>query len=449
MNLRLIALGCIYALSCCFLSSADLVDVPSTPNDIQGDLEPGSNNEPFHNFNLLKAPKIPGSKIEKGDRLAIIGDSITEQKMYSRIMETYLTVCVPELEIGVRQFGWSGETAAGFLKRMESDCLRFKPTLATLCYGMNDHRYRTYTQENGNWYLNNYSQVVERLKAAGSKVILGSPGCVGKVPGWTNSDAYTLTQLNQNLATLRNIDVMLAKKMDLPFADVFWNMLKASHLAGKKYGTDYALPGKDGVHPEWSGQLVMAYTFLKSLGLDGNIGTIHLNLKKEQAKASRGHKVLGYSDGTISIRSTRYPFCATGPMDKDNSIRSGMTLVPFNKELNRFRLSVRGGSSKEYAITWGGQTKSYKSDELKNGINLANDFVENPFLDAFRKVDSAVLRKQQYETRQIKQLFHGQEFQYEPAVVVELTEKVREKFVKSIEESFIPVTHEITVTPLN
>ncbi len=62
--------------------------------------------------------------------------------MYSRIIETYLTVCVPQLEITVRQFGWSGETAAGFERRMVNDCIRFEPTIATLFYGMNDHRYR-------------------------------------------------------------------------------------------------------------------------------------------------------------------------------------------------------------------------------------------------------------------------------------------------------------------
>jgi len=49
--------------------------------------------------------------------------------MYSRIMETYLTVCVPELDISVRQYGWSGETAPQFLARMTNDCLRFNPTV--------------------------------------------------------------------------------------------------------------------------------------------------------------------------------------------------------------------------------------------------------------------------------------------------------------------------------
>ncbi len=86
-------------------------------------------------FHLRKAPLSSPVSIRQGDRLAIVGDSITEQKMYSRMMETYLTVCQPQLQIDVRQFGWSGEKADGFLRRMENDCLRFQPTLATVCYG--------------------------------------------------------------------------------------------------------------------------------------------------------------------------------------------------------------------------------------------------------------------------------------------------------------------------
>ena len=128
----------------------------------------------FIKFNPRKAP-APGPLILKpGDRLAIIGDSITEQKMYSRIIETYLTACVPELKITARQFGWSGETAEGFLRRMTNDCLRFQPTVATLCYGMNDFKYRPFDMENEQWYADNYSAVVRNLQAAGATVVLGS-----------------------------------------------------------------------------------------------------------------------------------------------------------------------------------------------------------------------------------------------------------------------------------
>mgnify|MGYP000922553461 CR=1 FL=1 len=56
-------------------------------------------------YQPAKAPAPKRLLLRPGDRLAICGDSITEQKMYSRIIEDYLTVCVPELNVSGRQYG--------------------------------------------------------------------------------------------------------------------------------------------------------------------------------------------------------------------------------------------------------------------------------------------------------------------------------------------------------
>jgi hypothetical protein len=45
---------------------------------------------------LTPAPEPTGLQLKKGDRVAICGDSITEQKRYSVILETYLTACLPD-----------------------------------------------------------------------------------------------------------------------------------------------------------------------------------------------------------------------------------------------------------------------------------------------------------------------------------------------------------------
>src|SRR5438552_4178076 len=206
-------------------------------------LQPNSTNAALEKFHPLPAPKPAGLFLKKGDMLAICGDSITEQKMYSRIMEDYLTVCAPELEVSVRQYGWGGERTQGFLARMTNDCLRFKPTIATTCYGMNDHEYRAYEERIGQTYRENSVAIVEAFKANGVRVIQGSPGCVGKVPGWSKATNNTLDNLNLNLCTLRNIDIEIAEKEKVGFADVFWPMLTAGITAQKMYGTNYAIAG--------------------------------------------------------------------------------------------------------------------------------------------------------------------------------------------------------------
>lgn len=409
------------------------------------EMEPKPNLPGLEKFAPVKAPKPSGLLLRKGDRLAIIGDSITEQRQYSRIIETYLTVCTPQLEVTARQYGWSGETAEGFLRRMTNDTLRFRPTVATTCYGMNDHRYQPFDPVVGEWYRQNMQGVVRSLKSAGARVVLGSPGCVGKMPGWVKSAKGTYEDLNANLCQLRNIDIEIAQAEGVNFADVFWPMMTGFIEGRRRHGDDYYVSGKDGVHPGWAGQTVMAYAFLKGMGLDGEIGRFTVDLGSAKATASEGHDVLGFASGELKVRSTRFPFCAQGALNDDNSIRSGMELVPFNQELNRFILVVQGGAAARYRVTWGGETRSYPAEQLAAGINLAADFVVNPFTAAFEKVDAAVAAKQEYETRQIKTLFHGPEGRADREMTAELTEKARAPLAAAIAKAYAPVEHAIRI----
>ncbi len=410
--------------------------------------EPKPTNSYFAKFNPRQAPPIGPLLLQPGDRLAIIGDSITEQKMYSRIIETYLTACVPELKITARQFGWSGETAEGFLRRMTNDCLRFQPTVATLCYGMNDHHYRAFDEENAEWYREKYSAVVSGLESIGTRVVLGSAGCVGKVPGWTHSSIFTRDELNINLCAFRDIDIEIAHQLNTRFADVFWTMFQAGYEGQTRYGTTneaYMISGKDGVHPGWAGHLVMAYTYLRAMGLDGDIGTLTVDLGSQTATATAGHTVESFKDNTLTVVSTKYPFCVSGQTNNDNSLRSGTTLVPFFDQLNRFRLVVKNGSAAKYQIIWGDATNTYTSTQLADGVNLAADFVENPFCPAFAQVDQAVAAKQAYETKQIKQIFHGKEGKADMEKAVTDSEAARAPLAAAIAAAMVPVRHSIII----
>ena len=53
--------------------------------------------------------------------------------------------------------------------------------------------------------------------------------------------------------------------------------------------------------------------------------------------------------------------------------------------------------------------------------------------------------KQDYETTQIKTLFHGPEFKLEPETMTKLTERVRAPLAANIAKAFVPVTHTIQI----
>lgn len=398
-------------------------------------------------YKLTPAPE-PAVKLQKGDSLAICGDSITEQKQYSVLVETYLTACLPQLEITCRQFGWSGEKADGFLARMDNDVLRFKPTIATTCYGMNDFRYVPFDEAIAKQYRENTTKTAEKFKGIGARVVIGSPGIIDSVPHWVKNAKGDKKDLNLALSQFRNIALDVAEAEKAGFADVYRPMLIANLRAKATFGEDFRISGKDGVHPNWAGHAIMAYAFLKGLGVDGDMGTITWNEGTGAATATDGHKILSSDNGKISLESTRLPFApGSGPLDTDNSIRAGMALIPFDAELNRLVLKIADNKSKSYTVTWGSETKTYTAGQLHNGINLAAEFQNNPLVAPFKKIQKAVSAKQAFETKQIKQFVHGEAGKKDMEGTFESTEKEREVFVKNLAATVQPAAHSISITP--
>ncbi len=150
--------------------------------------------------------------IKDGDKVAIIGDSITEQKLYSSYIEAYLLACSGLKDIKTFNFGCGGESALRFTVRMETDTWSWKPTVITTCYGMNDGYYRRYEEQlAGKPHRDSMKKIVDFFKSKGVKVIIGSPGVVDidnyEVRNNTDANGY-----NETLAKLAELDRELAQK---------------------------------------------------------------------------------------------------------------------------------------------------------------------------------------------------------------------------------------------
>jgi len=350
-------------------------------------------------FAAAADPKAP---LKPGVRVAVVGDSITEQRLYSKYIADYLYACVPDLHAHVVQFGWSGETAAGFAARVDNDLLPFKPDVVTLCYGMNDGGYRAYAPDIGQRYERPLAEIVKKLKAAGATVVVGSPGVVDQHffnrnrPGQTTPAVY-----NDNLGHLRDIAKTVAETNGMPFANVHDAMAAAMKQGQAKLGDRYPVGGADGVHPAPNGQLVMAYAFLKAMDLDGDLGTITID-PKGQSTAENGHTIISARDGRVEVESRRYPFCFTGGETDANGTRSILPFVPFNRELNRLTLVVKNAPADKVKVTWGAESKVFTRDELGKGVNLAAVFVKHPLAEAFARIDAKVADQQSFQTVMIK-----------------------------------------------
>lgn len=413
---------------------------------------------------LLLAPALRAAEpvLKPADRVAIIGDSITEQKLYSKYVECYLLACSGVPDIAVFQYGWSGERADGFANRLENDLAGFKPTVATTCYGMNDGSYQPYTDQIGGAYEANMRRVLAGLAKAGVRTtVVGSPGAVDQAffrPGQKMGDLPAHVAYNDNLAHLRDIAKKLAAETKQPFANVHDAMYDTMKKAQQELGSQYPVCGGDGFHPGPNGQLIMAYAFLKGLGCDGNLGLISYDAKTDKATGSEGHKVTKAGD-KIEIESTRWPFCFEGDAKSANGTRSITAFLPFNSELNNLTLKVSGLGTPKGVVTWGDQTKEFPAEKLASGINLAAEFDKTPFDAKFAELSSAVAAKQSFETQMIKQIITGfrsypAEVKADPAVqaaLATLSERLharQKELDAAARKTITPVKHTLAIGPL-
>jgi len=405
--------------------------------------------------------------LKGGDRVAIVGDSITEQKLYSKYVEAYLLACSGVPDLKVFQYGWGGERADGFANRLENDLASFQPTVVTLCYGMNDGSYQPFNEQIGRTYEGNMRRILAGLTKVGVRTtVIGSPGAVDQYffrPGQQMGDQPAHVAYNDNLAHLRDIDKMLAEETKQPFANVHDAMYQAMQKAQEKLGNKYHVCGNDGFHPRPNGQLIMAYAFLKGLGLDGKIGEIKGDARQTKVTATEGHEVVGGSHVdrtyTIELESKRWPFCFEGDGKSPESTRSIVPFLPFNDDLNRLTLVFTNLDAAKAKVTWGDQAKEFTKEQLAAGINLAAEFDKTPFDAAFGELVAAIGQKQNFETFMIKtvvtqfrsypaELKADAELQAALKTVSSRLQVQQQALDAAARKLLVPVKHTLSVTPL-
>ncbi len=397
--------------------------------------------------------------LKNGDRLAILGDSITEQKMYSCYIATYVLACSGLDDVRVFQFGWGGERAPGMVDRMYNDVLSWNPTIMTTCYGMNDGSYKKYEPSIGNTYRENMQKIIDVAKKHNARIIVGTPGIVDPDTYKKNIPA---AEYNENLGELAKIDAELAQQNNVGFADIFCTMSAVTKLAKTALGNKYHVAGTDGVHPGANGQLIMAYVFLKALGMDGRIANIEMDYSSN-TKVSSGHTILKQERGSVELESKRYPVCFPEKTDDPANPASILPFLPFQQELNSFELKVTNLPKAKAEVKWGDKTKQFSRTDLEKGINLAAEFSLNPFSPQYDKIFKGIKEKQQMETwmikglitsfRNIKTFFPEAEQDAEmQAAILYWRRKLHEReagLYLNCKKLVIPIVHRITVTPLD
>jgi len=411
--------------------------------------------------------------VQSGDVVAICGDSLTEQKTYSVDIEQYLLMCAPVTNVKTVQCGDYRYTLPGLLSHIDLNVLTLSPQVATIEYGVNENGFNTLNSDIINTYRNSLAALIKKLQAAGTRtVIVGAPAVVDtfyfKNPQHPEINA---TIYNEALGQEGKIGQQVTEENGAIFADMHTPMMLAMEKSKAAYGEKYPFSNSmNGLHGEANEHLVIAYALLKAMGFDGNIGTITYDAATGTTEASTGQRVISSGNGKVVIESSRYPFCffhgrldpdpQDAPADFMGNFRYGeaaiLPFVPFNQDLNRYTLIVKNLQSPKAKITWGDQSKEFTAAELAQGINLAAEFLKNPFVPAFAAITKQIENKQGFDTTYIKDFLLSQKslLAMAPGHQADLDSihaglsNIHTAMLDSLQNAVKPVTHTITIEEL-
>ena len=308
--------------------------------------------------------QTPDLVLKSNDRIVFLGDSITEQQMYTNYVESYLSTRFPELKLSFFNAGWGGDTAPGGAKRLQRDVLALKPTVVTICYGMNDGRYCPPTDEIRTTFVGGMRELVSRLKAAGVRVVLLTPGMAD---GVANPGLGAVSYNERGLRILADEVLKLAREEHLPCADL--NRLMTDVDAKGKAADPKFCMMPDGFHPEPSGHLVMAFGVLRALGVPPRRQAVTVDCAARTASASDGIAVrrpCRHEAGfRLDLRLDKLPFFV------EPAARKVLPFLPFQETFNELKLIVRGLPSVHGSLRAPGATRAaFSREQFEAGINL-------------------------------------------------------------------------------
>jgi lysophospholipase L1-like esterase len=302
--------------------------------------------------------------LKDGDRMVFLGDSITQQQIYTRYVMNYFALRHPEMEVEFRNAGVSGDTAVGAIERLREDVLDLRPDVVSICFGMNDAGYTKFEEERYETFMAGMTVLLSELKRVKAKAVLLTPGPVDpdKAASWLDGKVY-----NETLARYAEGVKELAARKGLPVYDIYDLLLDVQTRAKADDPEFTMIP--DAVHPSPPGQALMAYALLKALGCEEQASGLEIDAVTGEVGTDRC-AVEGVEVSEGEVRFTRRDEAL--PTYFDPEAAAVFEYAPIVEELNQYPFRVSGLQAGRWRlVVEDEEVGTFTAEELAEGVNLA------------------------------------------------------------------------------
>lgn len=339
-----------------------------------------------------------------GDRVAFVGNSITDGGHYHSYIWLYYMTRFPEMRVWMGNLGIGGDTSAEILNRIEGDAYAKLPTVLALTFGMNDSGYQelnsdtaaTFANHRVDFARNNYEKIEKHLLNHPEARVIQ----IGTSPYDQNSKIKnTWLWKGKNDVIKRIIDLQRssAKRNGWEFFDFNEPMVALNTLIQQRDSAEFTICGHDRIHPDNDGHMYMAYLFLKAQGMGGKkVADMQINAKKKVATLTDNCSISNISGDKTSLsfdylaKSLPYPLdtIARGAMEWKRPQCLVLKYVPdFMKEMNDENLTVTGLKGTFELKIDNEVIDTLSAEDLAKGVNLAT-YVNTPqYKQALRVMD--------------------------------------------------------------
>lgn len=332
--------------------------------------------------------------LKNGDRVVFFGDSITDQRLYTTYVETYVRTRFPQLDVAFIHSGWGGDRVTGgggggVDERLARDVNAYHPTVVTIMLGMNDGRYRAFDDQIFNIYTAGYKHIVQKLRA-------DNPGVRITAIQPSPYDDVTRTAMfkgGYNGLLLRYSDFLheLGSSENLTVADL--NRPVAAMLEQAKEN-DPELSQKilpDRVHPAAPGHLIMAEQLLKAWSAPALVSDVELDAAGRKSVRSGNAALSDVNFGT-AITWTETDRALPMAVDlSDPLVALTVNSSDFMTAMNREELKIAGLADGKYTLRIDGEEAgTFSGAQLGAGVNLAN--FETPMWAQAARVHALTLK---------------------------------------------------------
>jgi lysophospholipase L1-like esterase len=332
---------------------------------------------------------------QDGDRVVMIGDSITEQHLHSNYVESFTLSRFPRWTLAFRNAGIGGDTSQGGANRTGRDILSFNPTALTVEFGMNDAGYQPAADPARlERYTSGLQRILDQVMPKRVRVAVLSSSPVEKKEDGRAIDGY-----NQTLETFEIQAGLVAARNRARFVDQLH-----PHLAVLQKARDAdpanRINGGDAVHPGPPGQLLMAWAILKGLHGPRVVSEVEIDADRARVTRREGCLVTGVRKSRGGIRFTRADDALPWWIPED--ARSILKWAPqIVDDLNRYTVKIAGLPEGAYDLRIDGEkVASVTAGELAAGYNMAL-LTAGPIAKQSRAVNDAVFFKNRYYHDQI------------------------------------------------